>query len=178
MDLGAVGKGYAGELVTELLKKRGITSAVLDIGGNIQTIGTQPDGTSWKLGIRNLFGESTIGVLFVANKAVVTSGNYERYFVGDDGKEYGHIINPETGYPVENELASITIITDEGKQGDVLSTALYVKGLESAIEYWRSHSDFNLIAVTDDGEIYLTEAIAEDFSLNSTFSNMKVNIIE
>ena len=81
MDLGAVGKGYAGDLVTELLKKRGITSAVLDIGGNIQTIGTQPDGTSWKLGIRNLFGESTIGVLFVANKAVVTSGNYERYFV-------------------------------------------------------------------------------------------------
>lgn len=178
MDLGAVGKGYAGDIVTELLKEQGVASALLDIGGNIQTIGTRPDGTSWQLGIRNPFGEGTIGVLSVTNKAVVTSGNYERYFVGDDGKEYGHIINPETGYPVENELASITIITGEGKQGDALSTALYVKGLDEAIIYWKKHSDFEWIAVTDDGEIYLTEAIAEDFSLNSTFSNMKVNVIE
>jgi len=178
LDLGAVGKGYAGDLVTELLKERGITSALLDIGGNIQAIGTRPDGTNWQLGIRNPFGEGTLGVLAASDKAVVTSGNYERYFVGDDGKEYGHIIDPKTGYPVENELASLTIITQEGKQGDALSTALYVKGLEGAVSYWREHPDFDLIAVTDDGEIHLTENIADDFSLSSTFGNMEMNVIE
>lgn len=178
LDLGAVGKGYAGDVVTELLKKQGITSALLDIGGNIQAIGAKPDGTDWQLGIRSPFGEGTLGVLSVADKAVVTSGNYERYFVGSDGKEYGHIINPETGYPVENELASITIIAKEGRQGDALSTALYVKGLGGAITYWKEHPDFDLIAVTDNGEIYLTEKIADAFSLNSAFGNMKVNVIE
>ncbi len=178
LDLGAVGKGYAGDLVTEFLREKGITSALLDIGGNIQAISSRPDGTDWQLGIRNPFGEGTLGVLSVTDKAVVTSGNYERYFVGDDGKEYGHIIDPGTGYPAENNLASITIIAEEGKQGDALSTAMYVKGLEGAIAYWEEHPNFEMIAVTNAGEIYLTEEIVDDFSLSSTFGNMKVNVIE
>lgn len=178
LDLGAVGKGYAGDLVTEYLKEQGITSALLDIGGNIQAIGTKPDGSDWQIGIRSPFGEGTLGVLFIADQTVVTSGNYERYFVGEDGKEYGHIINPDTGYPVENDLAAITIIAEEGKQGDALSTAMYVKGLEGAISYWKEHQDFGMIAVTDNGEIYLTEEIADDFTLSNTFGNLKIQVIE
>lgn len=178
LDLGAVGKGYAGDLVIEVLKEQGITSALLDIGGNIQAIGTRPDGTDWQLGIRNPYGEGTLGTLFVADKAVVTSGNYERYFVGEDGKEYGHIIDPETGYPVENDLAAMTIIAEEGKQGDALSTAMYVKGLEGAISYWKAHQDFEMIAVTDKGEIYLTEEIADDFTLSNTFGNLEIHVIK
>ena len=178
VDLGAVGKGYAGDLTAELLKEAGITSALLDIGGNIQAVGSRPDGTDWRLGIRNPFGEGQIGVLSVSDCAVVTSGNYERYFVGEDGKEYGHILNPETGYPVDNELASVTIVAEEGKMGDALSTALFVKGLEGAREYWEAHPGFDFLAVTRDGQIYLTEGIRERFAQSSSFANMEMHVLE
>lgn len=179
LDLGAVGKGYAGDLITELLKESGVTSAILDLGGNIQTIGSRPDGGNWRLGIRSPYGEGAVGVLSVSGDcAVVTSGNYERYFVGEDGKEYGHIIDPATGYPAENELASVTIITEEGRLADALSTSMLVKGLEGAEEYWRKYQDFEMIAITDDGEIYLTEGIEDRFSLSGSFAGMRLETIE
>lgn len=134
-DLGAVGKGYAADLVTEILVESGVTSALLDVGGNIQALGRKPDGTEWTLGIRNPFGEGHIGTLTVTDRAVVTSGNYERYFVGEDGRQYGHIIDPATGYPADNGLVSVTIIADSGKLADTLSTSLFVMGLEEAETY-------------------------------------------
>lgn len=177
LDLGAVGKGYAGDLTAALLEEDGITSALLDIGGNIQAIGSRPDGSDWRLGIRSPFGEGMLGALSVSDCAVVTSGNYERYFVGEDGKEYGHIIDPETGYPVDNGLASVTIIADEGKMGDALSTSMFVKGLNGAADYWRKHQDFEMIIVTEDGQVYLTEGVEDRFSLGSSFSNLDLNVI-
>ncbi len=102
LDLGAVGRGYAGDLAAELVEEEGVTSALLDIGGNVQAVGSRPDGSDWRLGLRNPFGEGNIGVLSVSDCAVVTSGNYERYFVGENGQVYGHIIDPETGHPVDN----------------------------------------------------------------------------
>lgn len=177
LDLGAVGKGYAGDLTAALLEEDGITSALLDIGGNIQAIGSRPDGSDWRLGIRSPFGEGMLGALSVSDCAVVTSGNYERYFVGEDGKEYGHIIDPETGYPVDNGLASVTIIADEGKMGDALSTSMFVKGLNGAADYWREHQDFEMIIVTEDGQVYLTEGVEDRFSLGSSFSNLDLNVI-
>lgn len=177
LDLGAIGKGYAGDIVTKLLEKEGIISALLDIGGNIQAIGSRPDGSEWRLGLRNPFGEGEIGMLLVSDQAVVTSGNYERYFIGEDGKQYGHIIDPKTGYPVDNELASVTIIAQEGKVGDALSTAMFVMGLKNAETYWKTYRDFEMIAITNDGEIYLTQGIEDQFTLSSTFSNMELHII-
>ena len=129
LDLGAVGKGYTGDIIAELLKEQGVTSALLDIGGNIQMVGRKPDGSRWRLGIQNPFGEGSLGVLESEDGAVVTSGNYERYFIGEDGKQYGHIIDPSTGYPAESGLASVSIIAKEGKLCDALSTAIYVMGL-------------------------------------------------
>ena len=108
---------------------------------------------------------------------MVTSGNYERYFTGEDGKRYGHIIDPKTGYPVDNGLASVTIVTEEGKTGDALSTSMFVKGLEGAQEYWKSHEGFDMILMTEDGEIYLTEGIENNFTLTDSFSNMEKHII-
>lgn len=177
LDLGAVGKGYAGDLAAELLETEGITSALLDIGGNIQAVGSRPDGSDWRLGLQSPYGEGTVGVLSVSDCAVVTSGNYERYFVGSDGKEYGHIIDPDTGYPVDNGLASVTIIADEGKMGDALSTSMFVKGLEGAEDYWRAHQDFEMIIITEDGQIYLTEGAGERFELSESFGNMEVHVI-
>lgn len=177
IDLGAVGKGYAGDVVAALVEEAGITSALLDIGGNIQAVGSRPDGTDWRLGIRSPYGEGTIGALSVSDCAVVTSGNYERYFIGEDGKRYGHIIDPATGHPVDNGLASVTIIADEGKMGDALSTSMFVKGLDQAQEYWRAHQDFDMIIITEDGRVYLTENLENRFVLSESYGNLEVHVI-
>lgn len=178
LDMGAVGKGYAGDLTTQVLKGNGITSALLDLGGNIQAIGTKPDGSPWRLGLRDPFSDGTLGVLEISNRAVVTSGAYERYFIGEDGTIYGHIIDPTTGYPAKSGLASATVIADEGRLCDALSTSLYVMGAESAIEYWQQYQNFDMILITEDGEIYLTDGITGQFTLNNYHSNMKTHVIE
>lgn len=178
LDLGAVGKGWAGDVAAEMLEEQGITSALLDLGGNIQAIGSRPGGGGWRLGIRNPFGDGQVGLLTVSDCAVVTSGSYERYFVGEDGREYTHIIDPETGYPVDNGLVSMTIVTEEGKTADALSTSMFVKGLEGAEEYWREHQDFEMIAITEEGDIYVTEGLEDRFTLGSSFENMELHIVE
>lgn len=180
LDLGAVGKGYAGDMVEQVLRENGITSALLDIGGNIQAVGTKPDGSEWRLGMRNPFGEGIFGVLQIFDCAVVTSGNYERYFIGEDGVRYGHIIDPDTGYPVDNGLASVTVIAGEGKLCDALSTSLFVMGKEGAVAYWKAHQDcqaFDMILVTKEKEVYLTEGIKEKFDLQSDRKDMSVHVI-
>lgn len=109
--------------------------------------------------------------------AVVTSGNYERYFIGEDGKQYGHIIDPSTGYPAESGLVSVSIIAKEGKLCDAMSTAIYVMGLDEAAEYWKDNGGFEMLLVTDENEIYLTEGIEDDFTLNEKFSDMEIHVI-
>lgn len=178
LDLGAFGKGYAGDILTELLKSKGVTSALLDIGGNIQMVGNKSDGSPWRLGIKNPFGDESIGVLEVGDCAVVTSGNYERYFTDDDGTVYGHIIDPATGYPAESGLVAVTIIAQEGKYCDALSTALYVMGAEEAIHFWQEHGDFNMLLITAAGDVYITSGIADDFSLSDMYSNRKIYVVE
>lgn len=178
IDLGAVGKGYAGDEAAQILRERGITAALLDIGGNIQAIGTKPDGSDWRVGLKDPFSGGVLGIIQVSDVAVVTSGNYERFFTGEDGKVYGHIIDPATGHPVENGIASVSVIASEGKLCDALSTALFVMGLENAQDYWRQRRNFEMILIMEDGDIYLTEGIRDSFSLNSEYRNMKINVID
>lgn len=178
LDLGAIGKGYAGDEAARVLRENGIASALINLGGNIQAIGSKPDGTAWRLGLRDPFSDGTFGVLEIRNLAVVTSGNYERCFIGEDGRQYGHIINSATGYPAESGLVSATVIAEEGRICDALSTALFVMGLDRAVDYWQEHQNFDMILLTEDGEIYLTNGIADAFTLNSDHSNMKVNVVE
>ncbi len=178
IDLGAVEKGYAGDEAAQILRERGITAALLDIGGNIQAIGTKPDGSDWRVGLKDPFSGGVLGIIQVSDVAVVTSGNYERFFTGEDGKVYGHIIDPATGHPVENGIASVSVIASEGKLCDALSTALFVMGLENAQDYWRQHRNYEMILIMEDGDIYLTEGIRDSFSLNSEYRNMKINVID
>lgn len=168
LDLGAIGKGAVGDEAVRILKENGIKSVLLDIGGNIQLIGNK-NGTDWRLGIRNPFGEGTAGVLEISDTAVVTSGNYERFFTDENGNIYGHIIDPSTGYPADSGLASATIVASEGKRADALSTAIFIMGLEKAIEYWRENRNFEMILISQDGEIHLTEGLAERFALNPAY---------
>lgn len=177
LDLGAVGKGYTGELLAGSFRAQGISSALLDIGGNIQLVGSRPDGSAWRLGIKNPFGEGSFGVLEAEDQAVVTSGGYERYFTDDDGTNYWHILDPATGYPADSGLVSVTIIANSGALGDALSTAIFVMGLEKGSEYWKTHGGFDMLLVTEDGEIYLTEGIEDKFTLKDAFSSREIRVI-
>lgn len=177
IDLGAVGKGYTGDLVTEVLKENGIESALLDLGGNIQAIGTKPDGTDWKFGLRSPFDEGSFATLEISDRAVITSGGYERYFVGDDGETYWHILDPETGKPAHSGLVSVTIVGREGRLCDALSTSLFVMGLDKATKLWKQRDDFEMVLVTENGDIYLTEGLEEKFSLNQMYGNLKLEVI-
>lgn len=124
VDLGSVGKGYTAEVLANLMKEEGVTSALFSLGGNIQTVGTKSDGSDWFIGIRAAEEDRYLGGVSVTDKAVVTSGGYERYFTGDDGQVYWHIMDPKTGAPAKNGLVSVTIISDSGFLCDGLSTAL------------------------------------------------------
>lgn len=177
IDLGAVGKGYTGDLITEVLKENGIDSALLDLGGNIQTIGTKPDGTDWKLGLRSPFDEGSFATLEVSDCAVITSGGYERYFIGDDGETYWHILDPSTGKPAHSGLVSVTIVGKEGRLCDALSTSLFVMGLDKATKLWKQRDDFEMVLVTEDGKIYLTEGMENEFDLNEMYGNLQVEVI-
>ena len=142
----------------------GVESALLNLGGNVQAIGARPDGSPWRLELCNPFGEGGLGLLLAQDCAVITSGNYENCFVAEDGTVYGHILDPETGRPADSGLASVTIVAQEGRLGDALSTSLFVMGAQRAEAFWRERGDFDMILVTQAGEILVTEGIAESFT--------------
>lgn len=165
IDLGGIAKGYTSARIMDIFRSYGITSGLVNLGGNVQVLGTKTDGSKWRVAVQSPDDESDyLGVLSVSDKAVITSGGYERYFE-QDGITYHHIIDPKTGYPAENGLKSVTIVSADGTLADGLSTSLFIMGKEQAAEFWRMHSDeFDAILLTDDGTIYVTEGIADDFS--------------
>lgn len=165
IDLGGIAKGYTSARIMDIFRSYGITSGLVNLGGNVQVLGTKTDGSKWRVAVQSPDDERDyLGVLSVSDKAVITSGGYERYFE-QDGIIYHHIIDPKTGYPAENGLKSVTIVSADGTLADGLSTSLFIMGEEKAAEFWRMHSDeFDAILLTDDGTIYVTEGIADDFS--------------
>lgn len=168
LDLGSCAKGYAGDRMLAEMSALGISSALINIGGNVQTLGTKPDGTDWTVGIADPFSPNELlGKLKTHDKAVITSGGYQRYFTDDDGNVYIHILDPATGRPADSGLASVTVIGTDGLTCDALSTALFVMGRERAEAYWRGNGGFDMILVTDSGTIYMTEGIAGSFENTS-----------
>lgn len=165
IDLGGIAKGYTSSRVIELMKDSGVEHAVISLGGNVQVLGQKPDGTDWKIAVEDPSDTSDyLGVIETSDKAVITSGGYERYFE-ENGKKYHHIIDPSTGYPADSGLTSVTIISDDGTLADGLSTALFIMGKDRAIEYWRSHStDFDAILVEEDGSISVTAGLKDNFT--------------
>lgn len=177
IDLGSVAKGFIGREAAAYLRKHGVSSALLNLGGNVQTVGSKPDGSPWKIAVKNPNSSEPMMVLSVRNQAVVTSGGYERYFE-ENRHTYWHIMNPKTGSPAESGLLSVTVVGEDGLVCDGLSTALFVMGLEKAAALWRASEDFEAIFVTDTGEVYLTEGLKEQFALTEDYRDTSVSVIQ
>ncbi|MCX4347591.1 MAG: FAD:protein FMN transferase [Lachnospiraceae bacterium] len=165
VDLGGIVKGYAAARIMEIYQKEGLSGGLVSLGGNVQVFGTKPDGSPWRIGLKNPEGgKEYLGVLQAKDLAVVTSGGYERYFE-QDGARYHHILDPATGYPAGAGLLCATVVSADGTLADGLSTAVFIMGMERAVEFWREHStEFDMVLYTEEGELYVTEGIYADFS--------------
>lgn len=174
IDLGAIAKGYTSDRVIKLMKENGVDSGIVNLGGNVQTLGRKPNGGLWNVAIRNPFDDSGLCTLQIENKAVITSGNYERYFIGEDGVKYCHIIDSKNCKPVNNGIVSVTIIGENAVQCDALSTALFVMGKDKAIEFWKENGGFDMIILTDNQKIYYTATLGESITNTSSFEFIEV----
>jgi thiamine biosynthesis lipoprotein len=175
IDLGGIAKGYASAVVMDVFREYGISSGIVSLGGNVQVLNRKTDGSCWRIGIRDPQSETgdILATVEAENEAVITSGGYERYFE-QDGNTYIHIIDPRTGYPVEGDLASVTIISEDGMLADALSTSLYIMGFDGAVTYWKSYREtFDMVLVTDGGEIYATDGISSQLT-----TDKQVNVLE
>ncbi len=168
LDLGGVAKGYIAGRIWEEYQKYAIKTALVSIGGNICAYGLKPDGKPFKLGIRDpLSTVSTdiIGKLTVTDRIVATTGAYERYFE-KDGKRYHHVLDPKTGYPVDSDLLSVTVICPDGGLADYLSTTLFIGGKALVSEYMND-SRFDLIVIDKDKKVTVSKEIQDQFELTA-----------
>ena len=149
LDVGAVAKGYATEMVARYLEEKGITGYILNVGGNVRTIGSKPDGTPWTVGLENPKGDEYLEYLHLNGQSVVTSGSYQRFYYVD-GKPYHHIIHPDTLMPAEGFM-SVSVICEDSGFGDALSTALFCMSQEEGLELVESVPDVEAMWVTEDG---------------------------
>ncbi len=168
IDFGGIAKGYTSQRIADIFRENGVTSALIDLGGNIQTVGGKPDGSEWKVALNDRNKGTCLGVVRVRDMAVISSGGYERNFKTPDGTAYHHIIDPKTGHPADNGFSadgSVSIVCADGTMADALSTALYVMGPQKAIAYWKEHSDdFDFVLMTDDDKMYVSEGLEDRFS--------------
>lgn len=167
IDFGGIAKGYTSDRVLEQFEEQGVTSGILSLGGNVQCLGRKPDGSPWRVAVQHpLDLANHFAIIEAEDEAVITSGGYERYFE-KDGVRYHHILDPHTGYPVNNGMASVTIVSRDGTLADGLSTSLFIMGLDNALAYWQAHRDeFETVIMTTDERVYLTAGLADRCTLS------------
>ena len=165
IDLGGIAKGYASSKVCEIFKQCGIDSGMVNLGGNVQVLGGKIDGSNWRVAIENPLNDGTyLGIVSVKDKAVITSGGYERYFE-ENGVRYHHIIDPSDGMPADSGLTSVSIVSSDGTLADALSTSLFIMGEEEAVAYWKSSDlDFDFILYTEDGRLVASSGLKDAFT--------------
>lgn len=173
LDLGGIGKGYGLQMVLSQLQESGIAYGLVSFGGNIGVFGEKPDGTPFQIGVKDPHDTSSVvGYLYIPNGFVSVSGDYERYF-RQDGVIYHHILDSETGYPADTGLSSVAVYANNGAAADALSTALFVMGVEDAMDFYASGTiSFEAMFITADNRILLTPGLTDQFSL--TAKNYKI----
>lgn len=169
-DVGAIAKGYIADRLKDFLVKKGVNSAIINLGGNVLCIGSKPDGTPFKVGIQKPFADrnETEAVMDITGKSVVSSGIYERCFK-QGGKLYHHILNPQTGYPYENGLISVTIISDQSVDGDALSTTCFALGLEDGLKF-AEKKGVHAVFITEDYELHYTDGFQDEINVTDVES--------
>lgn len=169
-DVGAIAKGYIADRMKDLLVKKGVKSAIINLGGNVLCIGSKPDGTPFKIGIQKPFADrnETEAVMDITGKSVVSSGIYERCFK-QNGKLYHHILNPKTGYPYDNSLISVTIISDQSVDGDALSTTCFALGLEDGLKF-AEKKGVQAVFITEDYELHYTDGFQDEINVTDVES--------
>ena len=168
LDLGAVGKGMGCDLIMDYLRSQpDVSGMILNLGGSsVMTYGKKPDGSPWKVALtdpRDTEGDYLGAITLDANQFLSTSGDYEKYFI-EDGIRYHHILDPKTGYPVQNGLTSVTIVCDQGYLADGLSTACFVLGLDAAKPLLEKY-DAEAVFVDEDKNVYVTSGLMDKFEL-------------
>ena len=168
IDLGAIAKGYVADKVYEFFVNNGVKSAIINLGGDIRLLGKKPDGKSFRIGIQTPFDSRgvPVGIYEGEEISIITSGIYERYFE-EDGIKYHHIFNPKTGYPADNDIMGITIITNTSTDGDALSTSLFMLGSKGALALAENIKDTEVIIITKDKKIVLSSGIGNNFTLTN-----------
>lgn len=160
ISLGFIAKGFIADKMKEYLTGQNVKSAIINLGGNLLAVGSKPDGTPFQFGIQKPFDKqgTPITVLSVSDRSAVSSGVYERYFYQDD-QLYHHILNPTTGYPVQNNLLGVTILSDSSMTGDALSTSCFVLGLEDGMALVESLEGVEAVFITDDFTLHCSDGI-------------------
>lgn len=166
VDLGGIAKGYIADRVREYLEENKVSGGIIDLGGNIVVFGSKPDGSDFRIGIQDPFEKrgKYLGIVELAEGSLVTSGIYER-FLEHEGKHYHHILDPETGFPVENSLAGVAVITGNSADGDALSTSLFAMGTEKGLALAESLPGTEAVFITRNREIFITSGLSEKFIL-------------
>lgn len=166
LDLGAIAKGYAGDRIAEYLRSEGMHSAIVDLGGNILAAGVKPDGSRWRIGVQNPADArgASIATVLVDDETVVSSGVYERYFV-QDGVHYHHIFDAATGYPTDNGLLSVTIVTGRSIDADALSTTVFSLGLEEGLAFVEARDHVDAVLITDRKDVYISSGLKERLTM-------------
>ena len=169
IELGAIAKGYIADRLKDYLVSQNVKSAIINLGGNVLCIGGKPDNSAFKIGIQKPFADrsETIAVMDIRDKSVVSSGIYERCFE-QDGILYHHLLNPKTGYPYDNGLIAVTIISDKSVDGDALSTTCFALGLEDGMKLAESLDDVQAFFVTSDYEIHYTKDFRKKIKVSET----------
>ncbi len=162
IDLGAVAKGYIADRLKDFLLSEGVNSAIINLGGNVLCVGEKPSGQPFHIAVQKPFGEQgeNAAYLEITDQSVVSSGVYERY-ITIDGARYHHLLDPSTGYPYENGLTSVTIISPLSVDGDGLATSCFCLGLEDGMELVETIPDCYGIFITEDGKLHLSDGLEE-----------------
>lgn len=168
LDLGGIAKGYVADELARMLKASEVNHAIVNLGGNVLAIGSKPDGSPWKIGIQNPYEPrgKHIAIASVKDKTVVSSGVYERNFT-EDGKFYHHILDPFTGYPVKNNLQSVTIVADESFVADGLSTGVFALGLEKGMNLIETTDGVDALFVTNEKQVYLSSGLKDKIEITN-----------
>ncbi|HPE94398.1 MAG TPA: FAD:protein FMN transferase, partial [Sphaerochaeta sp.] len=178
LDLGGIAKGYAADQAAEVLRSHGVQQAIVNLGGNVLVLGRKPDGSLWRIGVQDPEQDRGAYAIIVQleDTSLVTSGPYERFLIVE-GETYHHILDTTTGYPVDSDFTSASIITHSSLLADALSTSVYALGYEKGMALINSFEDVEALFFTEDHQILQSEGLKRG-DVEFTVTNQQYRIVQ